>query len=250
MSDESGDPGLDALVGVNDTFHAAYGARRIEATRGEPIIVVLADDLVLVVGKERVMVPFSPLGFHAAKMISHAPIALWLRGGSPELRAFITRSLAVADTTLQPLLTYTLDAMDDPAYDRDAFAAKMGPMLTAAIEHATKLQLETLHARTEELLQRLSAEQRAQLHVAVTGNHQARVRSLGMQYFTKRVGAERVLYAEGVSDVDAAIALVGAQRLDRAMAAAFFGSPRRMERDLLGDAAKAILEKADLAPIR
>ena len=88
------------------------------------------------------------------------------------------------------------------------------------------------------------------LHVAVTGNHQARIRSLGMQYFARRLGADRVLYAEGVAEVDAAVALIGAQRLDRAMAAAFFGSPRRMERDLLGDAAKAMLDKADLAPIR
>lgn len=239
----------DPLLGVNDVFHAAYGARRTEAANDDPILVVLADDLVLVVGKTRVMAPVSPPSFHAAKMASHAPVALWLRGPSDELRAFVTRSLPDADDTLRPLLTGTLAAMDDPAYDRDAFATRMGPLLLEAIEHATKLQLATLHARTEELLARLTPEQREKLHVAVTGNHQARVRSLGMQYFTRRVGADRVLYAEGVDDLDAAVALVGAQRLDRAMAAAFFGSPRRMERDLLGDAAKAILEKADLAPI-
>ena len=240
----------DPLVGVNDTFHAAYGARRTEAASDEPILVVLADDLVLVVGNERVLVPFSPPWFHAAKAISHAPIALWLRGPSDKLRAFITQSLPTADEMLKPLLTGTLAAMDDPSYDRDAFAAKMGPLLTAAIEHATKLQLETLHARTEELLARLTPEQRAQLRVAVTGNHQARVRSLGMQYFGAPARRGSRALRGRRRDVDAAVALIGAQRLDRAMATAFFGSPRRMERDLLGDAAKAILDKADLAPIR
>lgn len=239
----------DPLVGVNDEFHAAYDTRRNEAASDEPILVVLADELVLVTGRERVAVPSTPPAFHESKMVSHAPIALWLHGPSDRLRAFITKALPTVAPELRSILTGTLAGIDDPALDRKAFAAAMGPLLTAAIEYATKAQLAMLHARTEELLARLTAEQRRHLHVAVTGNHQARVRSLGMQYFTHRVGAERVLYAEGVEDVDAAIAIVGTQRLDRAMAAAFFGSAHRMERDLLGDAAKSILDQTDLAPI-
>ena len=62
-----------ALNGVNETFHEAYGAAA-EAANDEPILIVLADDLVLCVGKERVIVPFSP-PFHAANDRT-APIAL------------------------------------------------------------------------------------------------------------------------------------------------------------------------------
>jgi hypothetical protein len=43
--------------------------------------------------------------------------------------------------------------------------------------------------------------------------------------------------------------LLGTKALDRAIAKAFFGDPMRMQRDLLGDAAHAILEARDLPPI-
>jgi hypothetical protein len=88
----------------------------------------------------------------------------------------------------------------------------------------------------------LSPEERGALHVVVAGDHQARVRSLPMQYFKKLLGEpaseeRRVTYAEGVRDERAAFELVGAQRLDRCMARAFFGEEKRLQRDILGDAA-------------
>ena len=74
-------------------------------------------------------------------------------------------------------------------------------------------------------------------------DHQARARSLGMQYFQKRLGEppgaeERVSYAEGVADAEEALALVGTRRADRAIASAFFGDPHRLQRDVLGDAVR------------
>ncbi len=72
----------------------------------------------------------------------------------------------------------------------------------------------------------------------VTGNHQARARSLGMQYFRRRFaepeGAEdRVAYAEGVEDPEEALALVGTRRMDREISAAFFGDEKHLQRDVL-----------------
>jgi hypothetical protein len=40
--------------------------------------------------------------------------------------------------------------------------------------------------------------------------------------------------------------LVGTRRLDRAIASAFFGDPKRLQRDVLGDAAKSALERIAL----
>ena len=81
----------------------------------------------------------------------------------------------------------------------------------------------------------------------MTGDHQARNRSLGMQYFQRRFGEEpgeeeRVAYGEGVEDADEAHALVGTRRLDNAVAAAFFGDPKRLQRDVLGNAVHALLK--------
>lgn len=236
-----------SLGRVNEAFHGSYDDQRAVAER-DPILVVLADDLVLFREKRRSTFHITPPEVTAAKAIAHAPVALWLLLQRPgheariaELRAFITQSPA------DPILGETLRWIDRMPFDPDAFAAALGPGLMEAIERATKLQLEALHRTTEEALATLSVEERRSLHVAVTGDHQARVRSLPMQYFQKRfVDADRVLYAEGVSDAEAAAALVGKQRLDRAMAKAFFGDPRRLQRDVLGDAAKAELAKAAL----
>jgi len=57
------------------------------------------------------------------------------------------------------------------------------------------------------------------------------------------------LSRQAVQDEDAALALVGTQRLDRALAQAFFGDARRLQRDVLGDAAHALLSARALTPI-
>ena len=52
-----------------------------------------------------------------------------------------------------------------------------------------------------------------------------------------------------MSDEASALALIGTRRLDRTVARAFFGDARRLQRDLLGDAAHELLAEASLAPI-
>jgi hypothetical protein len=123
------------------------------------------------------------------------------------------------------------------------------------VDHATRLQLAALDAQVELAVRRMSERERAALQVVVTGDHQARERSLVLQYFQKRLGEhagteDRVSYAEGVSDEQQALALVGTRRLDRAIALAFFGDPKRLQRDVLGDSAHALLSSLELPPIR
>jgi hypothetical protein len=45
-------------------------------------------------------------------------------------------------------------------------------------------------------------------------------------------------YAEGITTVEEAVALVGTKIFDAALALAFFGDAGRLQRDILGDAAK------------
>lgn len=239
-----------SLGRVNDAFHGSYDDQRAVAEK-DPILVVLADDLVLFRGHDRSTFHTTPPELTDAKSVAHAPVALWLLLQRPgqeariaDLRAHITQSIPEAGSE-RAILEETLRWMDRIPFDLDAFAAALGPPLMASIERATKLQLDALHRTTEKALADLSADERHALHVAVTGDHQARIRSLPMQYFQKRFAdPDRVLYAEGVTEAEAAAALVGKQRLDRAMAQAFFGNPRRMQRDLLGDAAKSELANA------
>lgn len=274
-------PPLDA---INDQFHDSYGESRHEARRKVPVFVVLGDELILFHRDERTVWSFAPRSFHAIKSVAHAPLAIFAalepqtRPGDDDLpqerlaaqRAQFARALERLDTDTEELSTHTRDDLRTVLrscsefleqvtgrVSRDqltAFARALGPLLMRLTDDATQLQLDALHAHVEAALHVLSQQDRKGLQVVVAGDHQARERSLAMQYFQCRLrepeGVEqRVTYAEGVSDEQSALALVGTRRLDHAIGRAFFGDAHRLQRDILGDAAHARLEHAKLASI-
>jgi hypothetical protein len=240
------------------------------------VFVVVADQLVLFRRGERSVWSFSPRAFHIIKSVAHAPVALYamFERAHPatdreleQVRERLASSRgSVADAALdeatQRALGQILDTCAELACQLsgsgkqrpllDAFARAMGPRLLDLAEHATHLQLVSLHEHTEHALRALPPEERHALHVVVAGDHQARVRSLAMQYFQKRFAAfpdadQRVIYAEGVADEQSALALVGTQRIDRVLARTFFGEERRLQRDILGDAAERQLRSFQLS---
>lgn len=271
------------LDGVNDAFHELYDAARSVAEREPPVIVVLADSLVLFRDEQRSELPYTPQRFHVIKSVAHAPVALYsalLPVGEgaldatatskvERLREHVAQSLAqLEDDGSQGELSADLRLVLEGSLaraervlalgkstraERDELG-RMGPTVLRLIDAATRIQLAALHESVKRALAPLSAEERLRLQVVVTGDHQARVRSLGMQYFRKLLrepeeSEERVTYAEGVSDETEARALVGTRRLDRALASTFFGDPKRLQRDLLGDAVKDRLAELEIEPI-
>lgn len=243
---------------VNETFHEAYAAARDARERDAPVLVLLGDELVAHWKGRRAHV-VRPRSFHAIKAISHAPVALYalLRAGRDA--AGLRDCLASADLDEVPAgaprddcaetLRLTRVAMDGGELPR-----ALGPLLYRLTVHATEIHLDALDHAVNGELARLDARERSRLQVVVTGDHQARRRSLGMQYFAKRLpqgdpAGERVLYAEGVTDEKAALDLVALQRLDREVAEVFFGDPSRLQSDVLGEAAAEVLGRSPLAPI-
>lgn len=272
------------LDDVNAAFHDGYDAHRAAAEEAGPVFVVIGDCLFVCGQGQMRSVSVTPRAFHVMKSVAHAPVAVYVAlsagGQSPadqaapptlqRLQAAVTSSLAAAAAELgqtpaaqecQAVLTETSAFIDRVLREggatreqREAFAAAMGPRLLRLTDQATELQLLALHTAVEEALATLTPTQQRALEVVVVGDHQARQRSLAMQYFRKRLGEaagaeERVAYAEAVPDVDQALALIGKRRLDRQIARAFFADDKRLQRDVLGDAAKARLDGVTLAPI-
>lgn len=265
-------PPLDEL---NERFHAAYGREREAAHSEGPVFVVVADQLILFRAEERHAFSFSPRAFHVIKSVAHVPVLLYTLWRQPEaithgvIRQLRGRISATQDDISREELQQStraelravlaacaelIDAADDDGpsvVQRDAFAEALRGPLLRLVHEATELQLAALHAHTQRALAMLSQAEKEQLHVVVAGDHQARVRSLPMQYFQKQLahlhGADqRLTYAEGVRDERGALQLVGTQRVDRELARAFFGNERRMQRDILGDAAEEILASFDM----
>lgn len=258
---------------VNAAFHTAYGELREVMATHEPVFVLLDHALTFVWQGQQQRIGVSPQRYHELKSMAHAPVAAFalLCGacGRPlsaeearaleRLAAHVAAQAPPADVhaarvTLADTCAFLERVLEDGRVEivaLERFARDMGPLLLQLTDQATAVELEALHEAVESALTWLPRDQHAHLQIVVVGEHQARERSLPMQYFRKRLGEaagaeDRVAYAEGVATVQEALALVGTRRLDRLVATAFFGDAKRLQRDVLGDAAKARLDAATL----
>jgi len=286
-NDSNGSGPLEAaLEAVNEQFHETYDGAKTEAEYESPVFVLLADTLVVCCRGVRTELRYTPDAFVLLKSISHAPVSLYaeLQRGDPanvspatrqrleKLRELVlqTRKRLQEDAARVGLtedasrdvraILHSCETMLETAAGGttrellEQFAHDIGPVLQRLMHEATRLQLDSLHECVERALAPMSREDRASLQVVVTGDHQARARSLAMQYFKQRLrepedSEERVAYAEGVTDEKEAFELVGTRRLDHAVAAAFFGDRKRLQRDLLGDSAQELLREQPCEPI-
>lgn len=269
-----------AIDSLEHEFHAAYDRLRTDNARAAPVLILFQGSLVLMHGAERREFLASHPATRVIQAAAHAPVGIFavlhelapdaqlgpaaqLRLG--ELRAACARAGAALESleahareaverVLLRSREFVADALTGGRADPHAlarFARESGPELLALVEHATRLELTALDAAATQALSSLSRAALRELEVVVAGAHQARARSLGLQYFQKRFGEapgeeRRVSYAEAAGDLEQARSLVGTRRLDRAIAGSFFGDPKRLQRDVLGDAAQRALDVLEL----
>ena len=274
MSSESE---TDALGAGNRVFHEAYSGARDGVRDQVPILIVSPSELSLHHRNQRHALSYSRPSFASAKSAAHIAVALFAltcaESNAEQARAGIARLLqhssAALDMTprsdselsdqihalLQHCLAFARAAHEGTGSEplRAEFASDAGPRILRITELATCEQIAGLHEAVEAVLGKLSTREQAELQVVVVGDHQARARSLGMQYFKRRFQEEeamdqRVTYGENIDDEQEAIALVATRRLDQRIASAFFGDEHRLQRDVLGDAAKRCLDQMDILP--
>ena len=261
------------LQDCDDQFHDAYGRLRDAASRAAPVLVLFGESLILLDADRRREYVASAACTHVIKAVAHVPVGIFAtlqeRAGGAELgldaltlqrlsqlqcaRLQAGAALECLDAASRGDVELVLAACHEfvetisrqqRVYggEQARFAGALGPVLVRLIDHATRYELAALHAAVEAALGELTPAGRRKLEVVVAGVHQARARSLGLQYFQKRFGEapgeeRRVAYAEAAADARQARHLVGVRRLDRVLAEAFFGDATRLQRDLLGDSA-------------
>ena len=117
---------------------------------------------------------------------------------------------------------------------------------------AVCIELEQLHALLGRWRSDLGEERWAGLYVVICGAHQPRYREATCQYFghllhqPEGYGAERedrLVYAEGFCDVNAALDLLARHIVDQRASNLLFGDRRRLQEDLLADAARTEVRK-------
>ncbi|MFZ5896139.1 MAG: hypothetical protein ACOY0T_34100 [Myxococcota bacterium] len=273
MDSISADASLETL---NDAFHREYARSRAESL-SVPILILQTSELIVHRGGQRHCFPLRCAGFDLAKTVAHVAVTLFVlareRRGQPTqaqesaLSEVSRRTRAVLATIRDPLGALEREAIEllrtcaeyarrlsheaRAADDAEEFAAHTGKRILFLTELATAQQIDALHASVEAVISGFSEVERRELEVVVAGDHQARARSFGMQYFQRRLGEaegsdERVTYGENLKDEQEALKLVATRRLDRKIARAFFGDDKRLQRDVLGDAAKVCLDRMSL----
>jgi hypothetical protein len=272
-------PAADPLIRLNAEFRRDYArARAAMLAAAGPVIVVDGDRLVLRRGKERTAVEAVPAVYDRLKAVAHAPLAayLLLAGGEQgfdderldDFRRLRDRTAAVArvlgeygfsPTQLErqkkllqetdAVLAAALQQRRFVAERRTAFARHMAPLVLANVTDAARAQIDGYQAQVTRWRRQMSAEEWARLRVVVIGSPMPRRANVAVQYFARLLGeageGKRIVYAESLDEARG-LNLLGTHLLDRKIATDFFDDPRRMDRDLLGDAAAEYLRTLKL----
>lgn len=112
------------------------------------------------------------------------------------------------------------------------------------------LELDVLHETVMHWKEQMGPENWQALYVVICGGHQARYREVTKQYFERLLheqaglGADRedrVVYAEHINEVEAALDLLARHIVDQAASVALFDSRTRLQQDLMADGAGTYL---------
>jgi len=283
MADSAGAGPYGAATAEVERFNTSmrdlYGqARSAYATGTRPIIVVAGDEVILVTEDGSDARRYTPPEYHRMKAVSHLVLGLvgavapTLDGlpDAPDWREGL-RTVATEIDALEPALadlgfegeqealfrnmlaegrSYIAQAVELEQPDRAAFEtlmARIKPTWLQAGMTATRTQLEMLDGIVRGWQAKMPGDVWARLHVLVTGPRNPRVNNVQTAYFLRLLGERepggRVLYTENIFDPDQAMQLLAAVLAERAVGSLVFGDPYRMEVDLLGFAAGAVLDE-------
>jgi hypothetical protein len=274
------------LNALNEAFHASYELLIAETRarlgqRETPVILLLADQLILLHDGQRQERTYIPELYHHLKAISHISFGIYVTLANNGYRALDddNRNDLLAKQALIAQALDELQALDLPAHQHalqrrtldnaqrviaDVLAAgrvepervrtfgdENAPLYLENAALCTRLEIENLHKAVMRWKVQVGAKNWHGLHVVVCGGHQARYRQTSMQYFQdllnerEGVGAQfekRVMYAEHIADVDQALDLLARHIIDHHASLELFDDPYRLQEDLMSDGAAAFIQ--------
>jgi len=132
-----------------------------------------------------------------------------------------------------------------------AFAKVNAPWYLEGAGIGARLEIETLHETVMNWRDRVGDLNWENIYVVVCAAHQGRYRETTLQYFQRLLyeqeglaaeNENRVIYAEHIDDPKAALELLARHIVDQKASFDLFGSPTRLQEDLMSDGATAFLE--------
>jgi hypothetical protein len=268
-------------VGFHETYTRLVEQVLAQLGDSVPVIVLMGDDARLLCdgGEQREQV--IPTRYHELKALAHLAFGVQLTlmaNGSGHLteltanelhekRAQIREAQAIADsasstpTVKAPaeLLCRARTLVDrvlaEGTVDFERLHEHVRALASQALETAQLavcIELEQLQALLGRWRNDLGERRWAGLYVVICGAHQPRYREAACQYFGRLLHEpegsaaeqeDRLVYGEGLCDVDSALDLLARHIVDQRASNLLFGDRRRLQEDLLADAASTEVRK-------
>jgi hypothetical protein len=267
-------------VGFHVTYTRLVEQVLAQLGESVPVVVLIGDDATLLCdgGEQREQV--IPARYHELKALAHLAFGVQLTlmaNGSGRLteltanelhekrvqireaQAAVNTASSVATKAPAELLcrarTLVDRVLDEGVVDFDRLHEHVRALASHALETAQLavcIELEQLHALLGRWRNDLGERRWAGLYVVICGAHQPRYREATCQYFGQLLhqpdgyGAERedrLVYGEGLCDVNTALDLLARHIVDQRASNLLFGDRRRLQEDLLADAANTEVRK-------
>jgi hypothetical protein len=251
-------------------------------TRQLPVIIKHQDSLVLYYDGVLHEAADSHELYHILKAVSHLPFGLYLALVANGYGALshntleklvgyrrLTQTLSNAlifkapcqdcRQTCNELLALTLEFIDslclsqqliEPALDE--FSRSCKPLFQENISKAARLELENLHAQVSQWKVMIGETAWQNLFVVICVGHQARHREMALQYFRRLLNEpdslnteneDRVICAEAIGDMSAALDLLARHIIDQQASRAFFANTNQLQQDLHAEASAEFLDQ-------
>src|ERR1051325_10554683 len=251
--------------------------------QGIPVIVLIGDDATLLFKGAEQREQVIPGRYHELKAVGHLAFGVQLTlmaNGSGDLSEVTTSELhekraqihemqtngfpgcgPSSGTTKAPaeLLCRARALVDRVLEERvihfERLQEHIGALASYALQTAQLavcMELEQLHAVLTGWRNNLGERSWAGMYVVICGAHQPRYREAACQYFGRLLNQsegsaaereDRLIYAEGHCDVDSALDLLARHIVDQRASNLLFGDRRRLQEDLLADAASTEVRK-------
>ncbi|HWJ47859.1 MAG TPA: hypothetical protein VNS62_09410 [Candidatus Udaeobacter sp.] len=267
-------------VAFHETYTRLVEQVLAELGESVPVVVVIGDDATLLCDGREQREQVIPARYHELKALAHLAFGVQLtlmangsgrlteltanelhekRAQIREAQAAVNTASSVAPKAPAELLcrarTLVDRVLDEGVVDFDRLHEHVRALASHALETAQLavcIELEQLHALLGRWRNDLGERRWAGLYVVICGAHQPRYREATCQYFGQLLhqpdgyGAERedrLVYGEGLCDVNTALDLLARHIVDQRASNLLFGDRRRLQEDLLADAANTEVRK-------
>lgn len=250
--------------------------------KGSPVIIMEGDRVTLLHDGKQETVEVIPHLYHLIKSVSHVSFGIYVTLANNKYgplkddirqelianKTLIDEALSILDEepipanhlesqrrTLQNAAVLIDDILAAGKVEQErirSFGKENASLYLENAAFTVSLELDVLHETVSRWKEKMGPTNWQEVNVVVCAGHQARYREASKQYFqrlfheTESLGADledRVIYAENIHDIDAALDLLARHIIDRRASGELFSDRSRLQQDLMSDGAAAYLEK-------